>query len=36
MAERMVTHFGVDIMRVIDDEPARPLAAECRIESGRA
>src|SRR5215813_9413678 len=23
MAERMVTHFGVDIMHVIDDEPAR-------------
>src|SRR6202042_2645210 len=23
MAERMVTHFGVDIMRIIDDEPGR-------------
>src|SRR5215469_547876 len=23
MAERMVTHFGVDIMHVIDDDPAR-------------
>jgi len=25
MATRMVDHFGVDIMHVIDDDPARPI-----------
>src|SRR5690242_10317102 len=28
MAERMVTHFGVDIMHVIDDEPARLIEVD--------
>src|SRR6202021_4241488 len=28
MAERMVAHFGVDIMHVIDDEPARLIEVD--------
>jgi exodeoxyribonuclease V alpha subunit len=28
MAERMVTHFGVDIMHVIDDEPGRLIEVD--------
>ena len=35
MAERMVAHFGVDIMHVIDDEPGRRAASLTRPDRGK-
>ena len=31
MAERMVAHFGVDIMHIIEDEPGRLIELAHRL-----